>query len=441
MAILPAGDQYMSFKYLPILLFSAVLVAPALASAPGVQLDGIAAVVDEEAILHSDVARRVRTVRAGLARTGNPEPPLGILREQVLERLILERVQLQRAERAGITVSEDQLNQAISNIARGNGLTLDQFVEALAADGISFAEMRDDVRADIIMTQLRQREVLARINVSPREVDAFLAGEGAEALDGREFRVQHVMLRADPDAEVAEATRVRELGEDIVRRARAGEDFGGLAVAHSAGQQALEGGDLGWRRSTQLPAVFAERVVGMQPGEVSDLIRTPGALHIIKLADSRNTGERMVVDQVRARHILIRTNPLMTDVRAAARLAEMREEILAGGDFGQLARRYSEDPNSAINNGELGWVGAGETVPAFDAAISALAPGEISEPFASEYGWHIVQVTERRAHDGTDQMRIAQARRVLRERKAEEEMEQWLLRLRSEAYIENRLGG
>lgn len=433
----------MSFKYLAIatLSLSAVCAGPAPASVPGVPLDGIAAVVDEEVILHSDLARRVRTVRAGLARSGNPEPPLDVLRAQVLERLILERVQLQRAERVGITVSEDQLNQSISNIARSNGMTLDQFVEALAADGVSFAEMRDDVRADIIMTQLRQREVLARINISPREVDAFLAGEGAAALDNREFRVQHIMLRADSDAEAAEADRVRALGEELVRRARAGEDFGGLAVAHSAGQQALEGGDLGWRRSTQLPAVFAERVVSMQPGEVSDLIRTPGALHVIKLADSRSTGERNVVEQVRARHILIRTNPLMTDARAAARLAEMREEILAGGDFGQLARRYSEDPNSAINNGELGWIGAGETVPAFDAAISSLDVGEISEPFASEYGWHIVQVLERRAHDGTDQMRIAQARRVLRERKAEEELEQWLLRLRDEAYIENRLDG
>ncbi|MCA1797917.1 MAG: peptidylprolyl isomerase [Xanthomonadaceae bacterium] len=431
----------MSFKYLPILFLFTIFSAPLFANAPGVQLDGIAAVVDEEVILHSDVARRLRTVRAGLARSANPEPPLNVLREQILERLILERVQLQRAERVGITVSEDQLNQAISNIASGNGMTLDQLVEALANDGISFAEMRDDVRADIIMTQLRQREVLARINVSPREVDAFLAGEGAEALDGREFRVQHIMLRVDPDAEAAEANRVRALGEDIVQRARAGEDFGGLAVAYSTGQQALEGGDLGWRRSTQLPAVFAESVVSMQPGAVSDLIRTPGALHVIKLAESRNTGQRMVVDQVRARHILIRTNPLMTDARAAARLAELRQEILAGGDFGDLARRHSEDPNSAINNGELGWVGAGETVPAFDAAITSLTPGEVSEPFASEYGWHIVQVMERRAHDGTDQMRIAQARRVLRERKAEEELEQWLLRLRGETYIENRLGG
>lgn len=432
----------MSFRYLTFVVFLSVAVTGAVsANTQGERLDGIAAVVDEEVILHSDLERRLRTVRAGLARSGNPEPPLDMLRQQVLERLILEQVQLQRADRVGITVPEDQLNQAISEIARSNNLSLDQFVEALAADGISFAEMREDVRSDMILTQLRQREVLARINVSPREVDAFLAGEGAEALDSREFRVQHILLRADASAAAEEAERVRALADEIVRRARAGEDFGGLAAAHSAGQQALEGGDLGWRRSTQLPAAFAERVVGMASGDVSDVIRTPGALHIIKLVEVRNTGERMVVDQVRARHILVRTNPLMTDARAAARLAELRAEILAGADFGELARRHSEDPNSAINNGELGWVGAGETVPAFDAAISALAVGEISEPFASEYGWHIVQVLERRAHDGTDQLRIAQARRVLRERKAEEQLEQWLMRLRDESYIENRLDG
>jgi peptidyl-prolyl cis-trans isomerase SurA len=294
----------------------------------------------------------------------------------------------------------------------------------------------------MIMSQLRQRDVLARVNVTQREIDAFLVGEGAGALDDREFNVGHIMLRVESDASPEQVDRVRRLADELVRRARDGEDFAALAVAHSQGQQALEGGSLGWRRATQLPAVFAERVVGMQPGAVSDVIRTPGALHVVKLHDARGGGERMEVEQTRARHILIRTNPVLDDARAHARLAELRQRVIDGeAEFGALARRHSDDPGSAINDGDLGWLEPGQTVPAFEEAMAQLAPGEVSEPFASEYGWHLVQVVERRRHDGTEQQRVAQARHILRERKGEEQVELWLRRLRDEAFIDNRLEG
>lgn len=432
----------MSLKNLVLSVVVAVAaIASATAAAQPTPLDGIAAVVNDDVILRSELDRRTLNIQQTLARSGGGLPPMDVLRRQVLERLILDRLQLQRAEQVGITVSEDRLNQAVSGIARSNGMTLDEFAAALTADGLDFAAVREDVRADMIMNQLRQREVLARVHVTQREVENFLAGEGAGALDDREFDVQHIMLRADPEAPAAESERVRALADDIVRRARAGEDFGALAVEYSAGQQALEGGSLGWRRSTQLPAAFAQRVVGLRAGEVSDVIRTPGALHILKLNATRGGGERVVVQQTRARHILIRTNPVLTDARAAARLEELRAELVAGGDFSLLARRHSEDPGSAVNGGELDWLGPGQTVPAFEAAMNALEVGEISEPFASEYGWHIVQVLDRRTHDDTEQLRAAQARQIVGERKAEEQMQDWLMRMRDDAYVENRLDG
>lgn len=427
----------MSVKSVSAALLLAAL--PAIAEPPGTPLDGIIAVVDDEVVLRSELDHHVAQTRLSVQQQGHALPPSEVLRRQVLDRLILERIQLQRAERMGITVSEDRLNETMNNIARSNGMTLDELTEALAADGMTFAQAREDVRNDLILSQLRQRDVAARVNVTQREVDAFLAGEGAGALDNREFRVGHVMLRVPGDATPGRIDEIRALGEDIVRRVRAGEDFGALAVAHSQGQQALDGGDLGWRRSTQLPAAFAERIVGMQAGEVSDLIRTPGAFHVIHLVDSRGGGERVVVQQTRARHILIRTNQVVNDARASARLADLRRQILAGADFGELARRNSEDPGSAVNDGDLGWLESGQTVPAFEEVMAALDVGEVSEPFATQFGWHIVKVTDRRTHDDTEQQRIAQARQILRERKSDEQLEIWLRRLRDEAYVENRL--
>ncbi|MEX0899547.1 MAG: peptidylprolyl isomerase [Gammaproteobacteria bacterium] len=405
----------------------------------GTPIDSIVAVVNEDIVLHSELESRVVEVMRSISQSGTEAPPANVVREQVLDRIIIERLQLQRAEQSGIGVSEDRLNQAMATVAQRNGLTLPQFTEALAAEGFSYEQVRNDVRNDMIITQLRQRDVLERVNVSKREVDGFLAGEGAGSLDDREFLVSHIMLRVDSDAPATEVDRVRVLGESLIAQARAGEEFATLAVAHSQGQQALEGGDLGWRRSTQLPAVFAERVVSMETGAVSDLIRTPGAFHIIKLVDQRGSSERLVVQQTRARHILVRNTPVMTDGRAVARLSELRQKILDGADFGEVARLNSEDSGSAVNDGDLGWLQPGQTVPAFEQALERLDIGEVSEPISTQFGWHIVQVLERRAHDSTDQAREAQAFRILRERKAEEQIEVWLQRMLDEAYVEKRL--
>lgn len=419
------------------------MTAPGLASAQdrGVPLDGIAAVVEDEVVLRSELERRVEQVRADILRSGGQMPPDEFFRRQVLDQLIVERLQLQRARSAGISVSEDMLNQAMNSIARNNDMSLAEFTRAVEADGLDFADIRESVRKDMIVNQLRQREVIENVHVSQREVEAFLASQDARTLDDREYRVHHILLRTGSTVDAEETDRVRALAEDLVRRARDGADFTELAYAHSQGQQALQGGDLGWRKLTQLPTVFAERLVSMRVGDVADVVRTAGAFHVIKLSDVRGERERLVIQQTRVRHILIRTTPMLTPERAEARLAELRRRIMDGGSFEDIARRNSEDPSSAVNGGELGWIAPGDTVGPFEDTMNSLEPGEISEPFMTRFGWHILQVLERREHDGTDDMRVAQARRILHERKTEEQTELWVRRLLEEAYVEKRLEG
>jgi len=422
------------------LLLSFLASDPALAQR-GASLDGIVAVVNEDVILRSELEYRAASIRDNITNSGNPVPPMTVLRRQVLERMIVERVQLQRAELAGIVVSEDMLNQTMSNIARNNGMTLEDFAAAAASEGMDFARIREEVRNDMVMQQIRQREVLSRINITQRDIESFLASAEAQSLDSREFQVSHILLRLDTDASSAEIERVRALSEELLVRARGGEDFAQLAVTHSQGQQALEGGDLGWRRSTQLPSVFAERVVAMQPGQVAEIIRTSGAVHIIKLNAVRGGQERVIRSQTSAAHIVVLPGPLMNESRALNRLNEIHLQLEQGADFAELARQHSEDVGSASSGGLLGWIAPGELPGEFEDMMAGLEPGQYSRPFATPFGWHIVKVLERRDHDSTEDLRMARAAQILRERRAEEASENWLRRLYDEAYIENRLDG
>lgn len=421
-----------------ILLLISMTVAQAAGAQSSVPLDGIVAVVNDDVVLRSELDTRTDQVRGRLEATG-PLPSEAALRRQVLERLIMEKLQMQRADELGITIPEDGLNQYLAAIARQNEMTLEEWAAALAQEGLEYAQVREDIRADLIMQQLRQREVVTRIQISRRDVDAFLASSEAQELDPREFRVSHIMLWVAGEATAAEVEEVRQRAAELRERAIAGEDFAQLAVANSQGQQALEGGDLGWRRPVQLPTIFAEQVVSMQPGDISDVIRTPGAVHLIRLEDVRGEQQRIITEQTRARHILLRTGPHMSDRRAQERLSEIHERIVSGEDFGDLARRFSEDEGSAIEGGELGWIGQGETAGPFQEAMDELQPGEMSEPFQSQFGWHIVEVLERREYDATEETRVSRARQIIGERRMGEEMERWLQRLRDDAYVETRL--
>jgi peptidyl-prolyl cis-trans isomerase SurA len=405
----------------------------------GVLLDRIAAIVNDGVVLKSELDEQVELITQRLAQQRTELPPANVLRQQILERLVIQEVQLQRAERAGIKVSDEMLNNALKDIAQKNGRTLDELPRLLESQGVNYAAYRASLRDEMTITLLRQRDVLARIIVTPREIDQYLEKQQGSVAENQDYNVSHILLSLPEAASPGQLEEVGERAKDIVQRARAGEDFAQLAVTYSNSQTALEGGQLGWRKGSQLPGFIAELIASMQPGQVSDPVRTPSGFHIIRLNETRGAAQQVMVNQVHARHILMTTNELQDDETVRQKLNALRQRILDGEDFAGLAATTSEDPQSAAEGGDLGWAGPGSFVPEFERALDSLAEGEISEPFQSKYGWHIVQVLGRRVHDSTDEVRRQQAFVALRESKADEETELWLRRLRDEAFIEYKM--
>jgi peptidyl-prolyl cis-trans isomerase SurA len=404
----------------------------------GVLLDRVAAVVNEGVVLKSELDEQVDMVTQRLVKQKTQLPPANVLRQQILERLVIQEVQLQRAERAGIKVPDEVLNDSLKDVAQRNGMTLDQLPRALEAQGINYAAYRDSIRKEMTIQMLRQRDVLARIIVTPREIDQYLEKE-QQSGENREYDVSHILLSLPEAASPGQLEEVQARAADIVQRARGGEDFAQLAVSYSNSQTALEGGQLGWRKSAQLPTFIAELVTRMQTGQVSDPVRTPSGFHIIRLNDQRGAEEQVMVNQTHVRHILMRTNELQDDETVRQKLNALRARILAGEDFAGLAATTSEDTASAAEGGDLGWQGPKTFTPEFERAINGLQENEISEPFQTQYGWHIAQLLGRRVHDNTDEVRRQRAFTALREGKADEETELWLRRLRDEAFIEYKM--
>ncbi|NIV75672.1 MAG: molecular chaperone SurA [Gammaproteobacteria bacterium] len=408
------------------------------AHAAVVPLDRIVAVVNNDVIVLSELENRVRTIRAQLRQSGTSPPPESVLERQVLERLILDRLQLQMAENMGIRVDDTTLNRAVAQLAQRNGLSVRQFRDILERDGYDFARFREDVRNEIIISRLQQRQINNRVTVSQREVENYLATRAQQANPDTEYRLGHILIgvpeAASPDAIAA----ARAKAEEVLASVRAGVDFAQTAVAVSDGQQALQGGDLGWRKQQQLPTIFAEVVRGMQPGEVAGPIRSPSGFHIVKLVEKRGQ-EKHVITQTHARHILIRTDELTSEAEARRQLEQLQTRIENDEPFTELARAHSDDRGSAVNGGDLGWLSPGDTVSNFENVMNGLAAGEVSEPFRSQFGWHIVQVVERRRYDGTEEVRRTQALEQIRQRKSEQELDTWLRELRDEAYVEYRL--
>jgi len=357
----------------------------------------------------------------------------------VLERLIVTRLELQAAERAGITVDDQTLAKAIDNIAANNNLTLAQLRDAMEADGMSFSNFREKVRQEILLSRLRNQEVTSRISVTEQEIDNFLATEVGSASGRTEYHLYHIRIGTPEAATPDEIRRAREKATRVVQQLRAGADFAETAMTYSDGRQALEGGDLGWRKANELPTLFADLVENMDRGDISDPIESPSGFHIIKLDDYKGN-EKTIVRQTHPRHILVTTNEITSDTDAETRLRQLRQRIENGEDFGNLARSHSNDQASAIKGGDLGWVSSGNLVPEFEQRMNQLQPGEISQPFRTQFGWHIVQVLERRDYDNTDAALRQRAAEAIRERKGTEATELWLRRLRDESYVEIRLG-
>ncbi len=423
------------FKLLVGILLAATLHG---VQAKTVLLDRIVAVVNDGVIMQSELNDRLREVKSQLQQQGTPLPPTEVLKKQVLDRLILNRLQLQMAHQTGIRVSDETLNETIKRIAEANKVTLSQFRSILQKEGYSYDKFREDIRNEILITRLRRREVDNRVMVTPQEVDNYLATQSHQGKQAMEYHLRHILIAVPDNASLGQMQKAQAVAEKVLKELQDGKDFQKVALKYSDGQQALKGGDLGWLKSSDLPTLFSDVVPDMKTGQISGLIKSASGYHIIKLVGKRDSSKHFVT-QTHARHILIRTNQLVTDQDAKQELEQLRMRILGGDSFAALAKAHSDDTVSAAKGGDLGWISPGELVPEFEEVMNSLKPGQISEPFKTRFGWHIVQVLGRRKYDNTKEMRREQAMEAIRKRKVEEARENWLREMRDDAYVEYRL--
>lgn len=425
------------------LLAALVLGLAALAASPGARaqaiatdpVDRIVAVVDEDVILQSELDRAVGNILAQYAGRSGQLPSRDVIERQVLERLISIRLQLARAEQTGIRVSDMELDQSVMRLAQQNNVSLDQLRASLERDGFSYTEFRDTMRDELVVQRLRQRFVQSRVNVTDTEVDILLA---SESLKRGEVRLSHILVGVPDGASAAQIQAAREKAEMVKKELDGGLDFASAAIRYSDGQQALEGGDLGWRKFNEVPNAFADQIAGMQPGEVTQPMRGPSGFHILKLVDLREPQQELV-REYNARHILIKTSELVSANDALDTVRDIRRRIEGGDDFAEMAKEFSEDTATANLGGDMGWFEIGAYGTRVEQVLNGLADGQLSEPFQTEVGWHLMQRLSTREADVTDERRREQARDIVRNRKAEEEYDLFLRQLRGEAYIENRL--
>lgn len=405
----------------------------------GELLDGIAAVVNDGIVLKSELAEETRRIVQRLQAQGTAVPPERSLLPQVLERLIINQIQLQRAERVGIQVSDETLNNALTNIAERNNISITQLPQLLGEEGIDYQQYRREMRDQIIIEQLHQRDVVSRIAVTPKEIDEYLARQDGRAAANMEYEISQILVAisstATPEAIAAAEQKIAELQQ----RLAAGENFAQLAITYSDGQQALEGGSMGWKKGDELPTVFAEVVPGLQKGQVSEPIRSASGFHLVKL-DDRRGGEPIIEQQAHVRHILITPNEVLDDDAAREKITAIRQRIVSGeDDFATAAKAVSDDPGSKVEGGDLGWAGPRSFAPEFQTVVDGIAENTVSEAFRSRFGWHILEVLGRRTQDTTEDVKRQQAALAIRNSRMGEETEIWMQRLRDEAFVETRI--
>lgn len=419
------------------LVAAAVALATVLSVHAATPVDRIVVVVNDSIILQSELDAAMDNARQQLSQRGVRNVSPSQLRDQVLERLVLQRVQMARAREAGIRVDDRELNDVVSDIARRNGMSQAEFARQLRREGQDYLAVREQIRDEIISQRLRSRELESRISVSEDDVDAYLARE--QDLGDSEVRLSHILISVGDGASPDERQAARERAEELRQRIAEGEEFSAIAASHSDGQQALEGGDLGWRRLADLPPTFSEALKETKDGELAPVIAATSGFHILRVEGRRGSTEQQMITETKARHILIQPDELTSDEQARAKIFDIARRLEEGEDFAELARQHSDDPGSRNEGGELGWQPPGQMVDAFEQQVDQLDPGERSRPFRSEFGWHIVEVQDRRQRDATQELRRQRARQAIGERRMEEEYEIWLRRLRDEAYIEYRL--
>ena len=415
---------------------AAVVTSPAHAV---VLVDRIVAVVNKDVVTYSELNEAVGMAERQLRRQGTPPPERAVLERQMLERLIVDKAQLQLARESGLRIDDLQLDRAVERIAQSNNMTLADFRRALEADGVSFDAWRNDIRQQMTMARLREREVENRVQVTDSEVDLFLEQLKTRPAEGTEYNLAHVLVRVPEGASPERIRQARGRAEQALAEAKSGVPFARVAASYSDAPDALQGGVIGWRSHERLPEIFAEALLHMKPGEVSEPLRSPAGFHILQLLDLRGSTTEAPVQQTRLRHILVRTNEAVSEAEARRKLLDLRDRIVSGGaDFAELARVYSDD-GTATRGGELDWVYPGDTVPEFERAYQELKIGEVSPPVRTPFGYHLIQVLERRSSDMSPERKRLQARQALRERKADEAYQEWLRQLRDQTYVELRL--
>ena len=402
-----------------------------------VPVDRIVAVVNDDVITQNELNERITLVTHQLQRQGATLPPSDVLARQILERMINDRVQLQLAKDEGIKVDDLTLDQTIERIAQENKMSVADFRKALERDGINYTRFRDDIRNEITIARLREKDVDNTIVVTDAEVETELARETHEASADVEYQLSHILVAVPPQATAEQIEARRRRAIEALEALRRGANFGQIAAQYSDAPDALQGGSLGWRAAGRLPTLFLDVLKRMKPGDVSDILRSPNGFHIVKLLDTRSKAAAGGVEQTHVRHILLRARDGLSDAEARDKLEKLREKILAGADFAEVARQNSED-SSASKGGDLGWVAPGDTVPEFERVMNSLKPGEVSQPFQTPFGWHIAQVIERRSEALSEERRKAAARQAIRARKADEAYQDWLRQQRDRAFVENR---
>jgi peptidyl-prolyl cis-trans isomerase SurA len=426
-----------SLKTLTLALLLALGAAGVAQAAPE-PIDRIVAVVNNSVITQYELNAQVQRILGQLARNSTTPPPRRLIEKQVLERMITERALLQTAESTNIRIDNASLNRALTRIAGQNNMDLPDFKAALEKEGQDFNAFREQLRNEMTLARLREREVNNRVIVTESELDNFLANPSIDLDKQTEYNLAHILVLAP---EGASPEKLRELQDKAAKAAadlNAGVNFNQVSALYSDAQEAMQGGALGWRPEAKLPSLFANALKTLKPGEITPVLRSANGFHILKLIDKRGKDAATVVKQTHARHILIKTNEIVTDQEAQKRLAELRERVVNGTDFERLAKIHSDD-TSASKGGDLGWLNPGETVPEFERAMNALQPNEVSEPVRSAFGWHIIQVLERREKDMTSERKRMEARRAIMERKSDEAFDDWVRQTRDRAYVEYRL--
>ena len=402
------------------------------------ELDRIVAIVEQDVVMQSELNEQTERVKFQMQQQATRMPPNAVLQRQVMERLVLEKIQLQYAEQVKIEVGDDVLKLAIMDMAKQNNLNLEQFKEVLASENYQFDVFKEQIRQEIIISKLRKTEVDNKIRVRETEIDNYLRNESNTA-ELQEYRISHILISVPSEADNKQIQKARKKTEEALGLIETGDDFGEVAISVSDGQQALEGGDLGWRKGSQVPGLFADSISALKVGENSGIITNASGFHIIQLTDKRNL-EEFMIPQYKTRHILISPNELLPMEQVANRISNLKKRFDLEGDdnFAQIARTNSDDRTSALQGGDLGWVSEGEMVPEFEEIMTAIDIGMVSPPFESEFGFHILQVTEKRNFDGTEAIRRDRGRRAIRQQKLDERRQYWLRRLRDEAYVEHR---